>query len=955
LTGVHNAFSMLVKPIRRIIGERGFMGPTGPQIAAIPPILEGVNVLLIAPTGTGKTEAAFLPVFSRLIESVERRPGVKVLYITPLRSLNRDILKRLQWWCGKLDIKVAVRHGDTSTKERLVQSRSPPDMLITTPETLQAILPGRIFRRHLRSIRWVIVDEVHEFAEDKRGSQLSLALERLRVIAERDFQLIGLSATIGSPEKVGKFLVGTEREVEIVKAPVARYMKFQIVCPQPSQEDYSLATSLYTHPEVAARLRVMRRLIEGHRAVLLFTNTRSIAEVLASRFKIWDVDFPVSIHHGSLAKPARITAEKGLKGGDLRGLVCTSSLELGIDVGRIDLCLQYMSPRQVTRLVQRVGRSGHRIDRVAKGIIITMDSDDTLEAMVIARRACLEDLEPVAIPDRPLDALTHQIVGLFTMWRRWGFNQILELFRKAYPYRELDENELASVLNYMHTRPPRLAFVLSEDKVAMRPMNAKEMYKYYYETLSMIPDVKNYLIVDETSEVPVGILDEAFVAEYGDPGTKFIVRGSAWRISSVYGDKIYVKPVDDPTGAIPSWVGEEIPVPYEVANEVGEIRSFVEERLRQGDPPLSIAESLSKKYPADKDTIQRAISETVEQVRLGFKVPTDRRLVIEDWEDYTIIHVCLGSLGNRTLTVLLGHILSEETGYPIGIQGDPYRVIIQNAEVVNSKMVREALYELSTIVIKEIVTEAFVKTGLFKRRIINVARKFGAVAKGADFSNISLMQLTKSFQGTAIFDEAVKETLSKDTDLQNLSLFIEGIRRGDVEITLIEKGEEATPLTRIGLENVGRRRSIISSEKMKRLTIESARARLFNEVMTFVCTNCWGFIQMIPIKNLEEEVTCPRCGSNRIGVLRKSESDVRKVSEKRGGRLTGEESKMEEKAIKTASLTAKYGKLAAVVLAGKNLRLSKAEDILEKAEGINDNLFELIVEAERMALKRRFW
>jgi ATP-dependent Lhr-like helicase len=239
--------------------------------------------------------------------------------------------------------------------------------------------------------------------------------------------------------------------------------------------------------------------------------------------------------------------------------------------------------------------------------------------------------------------------------------------------------------------------------------------------------------------------------------------------------------------------------------------------------------------------------------------------------------------------------------------------------------------------------------------MINVARKFGAVAKGADFSNISLMQLTKSFQGTAVFEEAVKETLSKDTDLQNLSLVIEGIRRGDIEITVIEKGEEATPLTRIGLENVGRRRSIISSEKMKRLTLESARARLLNEVMTFICTNCWGFIQMIPIKNLDEEVTCPKCGSNRIGVLRKSEDDVRKVLEKRGSRLTAEESKMEEQAIKTANLTAKYGKLAAIVLAGKNLRLSKAEDILDKAEEIDDNLFELIVEAERRALKRRFW
>ncbi|MCJ7770220.1 DEAD/DEAH box helicase, partial [Candidatus Bathyarchaeota archaeon] len=395
-----DAFSLLVKPVRRLIEERGFGIATGPQSRAIPLILQGKNVLLIAPTGTGKTEAAFLPVFSRLLEQVERPPGIRVLYITPLRSLNRDLLDRLKWWCQSLDIRISVRHGDTETRERYQQSHNPPDILITTPETLEAILPGRILRRHLSQIRWVIIDEVHEFAEDKRGSQLSLALERLRLVTERDFQIIGLSATIGSPEKVAKFLAGANRPVELIKVSVARETEFQIICPEATPEDHELAERLYTRPEVAARLRVMRNIIENQRAVLLFTNTRSVAEVLASRFRIWDVNFPVSIHHGSLAKIARITAEQGLKEGELKGLVCTSSLELGIDIGNIDLCIQYMSPRQVTRLIQRVGRSGHNIGRVAKGIIVTMDSDDSLEAMVIAKRAFLEILEPVHIPEK---------------------------------------------------------------------------------------------------------------------------------------------------------------------------------------------------------------------------------------------------------------------------------------------------------------------------------------------------------------------------------------------------------------------------------------------------------------------------------------------------------------------------------------------------------------------------
>lgn len=360
------------------------------------------------------------------------------------------------------------------------------------------------------------------------------------MITEQDFQLIGLSATIGSPDKAGKFLVGMEREVEILLVPVARYLNIQVVYPQLSQEDYSLGTKLFTNPEVAARLRVIRNYIAEHNLVLLFTNTRSIAEVLTSRFKIWDVDFPISIHHGSLAKPARITAESGLKTGALRGLICTSSLELGIDIGRIDLCIQYMSPRQVTRLVQRIGRSGHRIGQVAKGIIITMDSEDTLETMVIARRASLEDLEPIKIPNKPLDALIHQIVGFLLMWNRWDFNQILELFKKAYPYRELNEVDLVDVLTYMHNRYPRLAWVSFEDKIIAKPMNSQDIYQYYYESLSMIPDSKKYLIIDDTNELAIGLLDEVFVALYGLPGTKFIIKGSAWRIESVFDDKIHV-------------------------------------------------------------------------------------------------------------------------------------------------------------------------------------------------------------------------------------------------------------------------------------------------------------------------------------------------------------------------------------------------------------------------------
>jgi len=615
-----NVFDLLVKPVRRLVEQRGFSKPTEPQEKTIPKILEGKNVLLISPTATGKTEAAFLPVVSMLLQQ-QGTPGIKVLYITPLRALNRDMLERLEWWCNNLDIKLAVRHGDTETKERVRQSRSPPDILITTPETLQAILPGWVMRQHLQQVRWVIIDEVHEMADSKRGSQLSLALERLRIMVGKEFQMIGLSATIGSPEKVAQFLVGKGRSVEIVRVPVARMMRLKIVFPEPDDEDIKLSSQLYTHPEVAARLRIIRDYISRHKSVLLFTNTRAISEVLASRFKVWDIDFPISIHHGSLAKPSRIAAERGLKNGELKGLVCTSSLELGIDVGRIDLVIQYMSPRQVTRLIQRVGRSGHRIGRIAEGVIVTMDSDDTLEALAIARRALEEDLEPVEIPPKPYDALAHQIAGLLLKNRRLEFNEILEIFRNAYPYEDLTIEDVEKILRYMHQRFPRLAWVSFEDKVVLKPRNTKALFEYYFENLSMIPEEKQFLVVDESSDSAIGVLDEAFMAEYGKPGTKFIIRGSPWLILHVSEEKVHVKPVDDPTGAIPSWIGEEIPVPFEIAQEVGSIRGFVEEQMRKGISQEEIAAKISEEYPSDKDTVLRALAETIEHVAAGFQVP----------------------------------------------------------------------------------------------------------------------------------------------------------------------------------------------------------------------------------------------------------------------------------------------------------------------------------------------
>ena len=951
-----NVFDLLVKPVRRLVEQKGFPKPTEPQEKTIPRILEGKNVLLTSPTATGKTEAAFLPVLSMLLQA-PKTPGIKVLYITPLRALNRDMLERLEWWCNNLDIKLAVRHGDTELKERTRQSRSPPDILITTPETLQAILSGWLLRQHLQSLRWVIIDEVHELADSKRGSQLSLALERIRGLIGTDFQMIGLSATIGSPNKVAQFLVGDKRPVEIVRVPVAKLVKLKILFPKPSEEDVRLAGKLYTHPEVAARLRIIRDYMSKRKSVLLFTNTRSISEVLASRLKVWDMDFPVSIHHGSLAKPSRIAAEKGLKRGELKGLIATSSLELGIDVGRIDLVIQYMSPRQVTRLIQRVGRAGHTYGHVAEGVVIGMDSDDTLEAMVIARMALNEELEPVDIPPKPYDVLTHQIAGLLLKTRRMEFREILELARNAYPYEDLTIEEVEKLLKYMHGRFPRLAWVSFEDKVVLKPSRTKALFEYYFDNLSMIPEEKQFLVIDESADASIGVLDEAFMAEYGKPGTKFIIRGSAWQIIHATEDKVYVRPVDDPTGAIPSWIGEEIPVPYSVAQEVAQIRGDVERQIKQGLSAKDVAFLLSQKYPADEETIERATAETMEQVNAAIPVPTEKRIVLEDWEDFVIIHANFGSLTNRALAQLLGQVLSEKLGQGIVVQHDPYRVFVQTLGSANSDRLLEVLREIvqmSDQAIGETLRKSTVKTGLFKRRVIHVARRFGALKKWADFSNVSLQKLIGSFEGTPIYDEGLKEVFTKDLDADNLVTVLRKIREGEMELQTVETGGYATPVARVGIERVSMKTDLIPPERMRAVLVESAKARLLNETGNFVCTHCWSYSEMIRINNLPDKPKCPRCGSVELGLLKVEEEKTLSMVDKKGEKLAKDEEKLREYAIETAELMGKYGKPAAVALSARRIAIKDASTVLEKEPKLTDNFYELVMEAERKALSRRF-
>jgi len=934
----------LSKPVVDAIREK-FGELTDAQKIAIPHILRGENVLLMTPTGTGKTEAALLPILSMITVNRELQP-VSTLYITPLRALNRDLLDRIDWWCQRLDVTVAVRHGDTPERERRAQSLSPPQILIITPEALQSLLIGKILRRYLANVRWVIVDEVHELATDKRGAQLAIALRRLRRITKQDFQIIGISATVGSAEEVGKFLVGSKADCKVLIIPIPRETIITVLFPVPSESDKELADYLGVAPDVAARLRVIKELVESHSSTLVFTNTRPLAEILANRFKAWMESFPVSIHHGSLSRDRRLHVERELKYGQLHGLICTSSLEMGIDIGRVDLCIQYNSPREVTRIIQRVGRSGHKIGGTAKGVIIVMDSDDALEAMVISKRAKAGLLEPTIILRNSLDVLQHQIAGLLLEYGRISIDDVLALIRETYNYRDFEAEELREVLSYMAT----IGLVrLDQSGIVSRPINQKRLFNYYFDNLSMIPEERQYLVVDAETGSPVGILDESFVAEYGEVGTKFILAGKAWIITSMSNERIYVAPVKEGEGAVPSWVGDEIPVPLEVAMEVGEIRRRYCELLAQGVSKSDALSTLATEYEVPVEVMSRSLREIDAHIELGIPVPNDRKVLIEKAGDYVVIHLCGGLKINRAIGRIMSVHLAEKIGAPVTIASDPYRIVLRSKNI-DHLMVLDALKEQFS---EEQVKHAIETSNIFKRRLIHVARKMGVVEKEASLLDVNIQQIVLSLKGTPPYKEALRFTLISDYDWEGAKKILEMIRDGEIGVVTYVSSTPS-PLASLTINRYIYEFEVFTPERLHKVIINAVKGRLFSERVVLVCSSCYSYVQAAEVGDIETWPECKNCGSRKIGILKSDSDHLRLLISRRGRPVTPEEKRLVKEIEKTASLVEKYGKTAIVVLVGREITPKIAEDILSKEPNISPKLIELIIEAEKRRLLELF-
>ncbi len=927
----HNHTISLLHPRVKSAFTLRFEQLTEAQELAIPHVCAGDNVLLIAPTGTGKTEAAMLPIFSKLL-AYPNRQGISALYITPLRALNRDMLARLDWWAEKLHITIAVRHGDTSKYERRRQTLSPPDVLITTPETLQAILMGRRLRENLQRVQFVVIDEIHDLASSKRGLQLALGLERVAELAG-DFQRVGLSATVGSPNEIGKFVAGTDRLVSVLEVSAAKMLDFKVTQPVVSAADQAAARARTIAPELASHARLVRDIVDKYRSTLIFVNTRQAAEALGSLFH----NSNIGVHHGSLSREARIDAENAFKSGTIRGLICTSSMELGIDIGDVQHVVQYNSPREATRLLQRIGRAGHRAGEKSEGTIITTHPDDIMESWVLTRRAKNAAIEPLSVDHAALDVLANQLCFM-VLNKSCSVKRALRMVKRAYPYKGLTLDTFVQVIKFLQQQ--RLLKVERDGADALIKRMGKTR-RYCYENLSMIPDEKTFSIYDTVNGKWIGTLDESFVIAFAEPGAVFITKGEMWRILEVEDDRIKVEPVESSNGEIPSWTGEQIPVPYEVATEVGRLREHI------ASSKADVMHSLLQDYDTDEHTA-REVAELINRQN-KFAIPTDKRIVVEADGKMIVMHACFGHMVNETLGRLITSLLSARFGSSVAMEVNPYWVQFELPKTISVQDFVALLTQVKPEFLRPLLEITLKNSMLLKWKLTHVARKFGVIERDVDYQRLNINKLTELLKDTPVYEEALRDIIDDKLDLAKAAVLLEQIQEGAIEVVT----SKLSPLSR---ERHYGTRELLITDNADSSILMALKNRIMNDRVILFCLTCKKWKSRRTVASVPEQPECPLCSSKLIAALKPWEDEEIIVVSKSENVKTSDEKLRTKRVYRNAHLVLSHGKKGVIALASRGLGPETASRVIRRGRVNEAGFYRDILKHERQyTLTRRFW
>jgi ATP-dependent Lhr-like helicase len=799
--------------------------PSAPQLGGWPAIASGGNALILAPTGTGKTLAAFLWELNALITAGLERPlanAIHLLYISPLKALNNDIQRNLERPLAELrerfvasgrefpEIRVAVRTGDTPASARARMMRTTPHVLITTPESLHILLTSLRGRGMFSAVRAVIVDEIHAVAGTKRGAHLALTLERLEHLVGRPLQRIGLSATQRPLEEISRFLVGA-RDCRIVDCGLVKQTETTIVSPVPDLSDVSGSVWTSVAPLVLERIR-------SARTTLVFVNNRGQAERMAARINALAGEQVALPYHGSLSRERRLLLEQRLKAGDLRALVSTSSLELGIDIGSVDLVIQLQSPKRVANGLQRVGRAGHTLGAVSRGVFVPTFLDDAMELTAIVQAMRDGDVEPTRVVHNALDVLAQVIVAAVSV-DEWTAADLFDVIKKAYPYHTLTRPAFDEVLAMLSGKYPsdlaaELAQRVTWDRTTDRLTGSRASRMTAVISGGTIPD-RGLYTVNLPDRTRLGELDEEFVHE-SRVGDVFQLGSSTWRISAIEHDRVIVTPAPGAPARMPFWHGEYMARSFHLTHRVGELRRTVASVDPEDDAALDV---IAARYAADRATIHSLVHYVREQRAVCGSVPDDRELVLEHFRDEVgavrlVLHAPFGGRVNAPWGMALAQRAREALatdgnrpepagrGRPPGPGSPDVQVqttddgIMLRLPNLGGRIPIDAILGLEPAEAERRILDEVGSTSLFGARFrMNAARAL-LLPRGNPqrrmplwlqrLKSLDLLQTVQSYPSFPILVETYRDVLQDAFDMTALATVLTDLQRGAIRVRVVE-------------------------------------------------------------------------------------------------------------------------------------------------------------------------
>ena len=778
-----------------------------PQLYGVIEIHKRNSVLVSAPTGATKTLTGFLSILNELVDSAEKgilQDKVYCVYISPLKALSNDIEKNLveplaemEAIAGKeLGIRVAVRTGDTSTAEKAKMLKYPPHILITTPESLAIVLSSIKFVDYLKNVEWCIVDEVHALAENKRGVHLSLSLERLEALSGY-MTRVGLSATISPLEEVAKYLVGNDRECKIVDVQFIKNLDLKVLSPVQNLVDEE--HGLMHH----AMYELMDKLIQDHKTTLIFTNTRSATERVVHHLK---EKFPknytenIGAHHGSLSKKHRVNLENRLRNGELKVVVCSTSLELGIDIGYVDLVILLGSPKSVARGLQRIGRSGHRLHEEAKGRIIVLDRDDLVECAVLLKNAIEKKIDKIHIPTNCLDVLAQQIDGI-ALCEKIHIDGLFRLIKGSYCYRNLEKKDFMDIIGYLSGKFVSLedrhiyAKIWYDEATGMIGRKGKLGRVIYMTNIGTIPD--ETFVEVRVGQEPVGRIDEAFLERLRQ-GDIFVLGGQVYEFKYSRGMVAYVNASGNRPPTVPSWFSEMLPLSFDLALEIGRFRRLMEDKFNANRSKEEILDFINTYLYVDKNAAN-SIYEYFREQYLFAEIPNDRKVVVEFFKDdkmgmsYAIFHTLFGRKVNDCLSRAVAFAISriQHKSVEVGINDNGFYIASsKKIDVMNT------LDVLKSKKLELVMKAAIEKTEVLKRRFRHCATRAFMILRSymghqkrvgrQQVSSMILMNAVKRIDPDfSILKEARREVLEDLMDIENARLILEKIEKKEIKVKQI--------------------------------------------------------------------------------------------------------------------------------------------------------------------------